>query len=184
MNTIYGFVLSKVLGWKINGDFPDVSKSIIIFAPHTSYYDSIYGKLFFNEVRIKHTFLSKKELFFFPMNMVMQWYGSIPIRGVAGENAIYQVSKMLDDAKSLHIVLSPEGTMAKVTKWNKGFYYMAWKAKVPILVGYIDYQKKEVGIKGVINNLENINDVMNQINTMYKDVVAKYPEKFSLEIKK
>ena len=60
---------------------------------------------------------------------------------------------------------------------------MAWKAKVPIVVGYIDYQKKEIGIKGVIDNPDDINTVMHQINTMYKDVTGKYPKKFSLDLK-
>ena len=59
---------------------------------------------------------------------------------------------------------------------------MALKANVPIIVGYLDYQKKEIGIKGVINNLENIDSVMQQINLMYSDVTAKYPDKFSLEL--
>ena len=58
---------------------------------------------------------------------------------------------------------------------------MALKANVPIIVGYMDYKKKEIGIKGVIDNLENINAVMHQINSMYKNVTAKYPENFSLE---
>jgi 1-acyl-sn-glycerol-3-phosphate acyltransferase len=183
MKTISKYILTSVLGWKITGEFPDVKKSIIIFAPHTSYYDALYGKIVLNEFGIKHTFLSKKELFFFPMNFVMKLYGSIPIRSVKGNNAIYQVVKMLEESQSLHIILSPEGTRTKVTKWNRGFYYMAWKAKVPIIVAYIDYQKKEIGIKGIIDNPDDINTVMHQINTMYKDVTGKYPEKFSLDLK-
>lgn len=183
MTTISGYILTKVLGWKINGEFPDIKKSIIIFAPHTSYYDAVYGKLLFNELGIRYKFLSKKELFYFPMNIFMKWFGSVPVRGVTGENAIYQVAKMLQEEESLHIILSPEGAFAKVTKWDKGFYYMAWRAKVPIIVGYLDYQKKEIGIKGIIDNLENLNTVMLQINTMYKGVTAKYPENFSLEFK-
>ncbi|MCK9206880.1 MAG: 1-acyl-sn-glycerol-3-phosphate acyltransferase [Salinivirgaceae bacterium] len=182
METVYGYVLTKALGWKIGREFPDIKKSIIIFAPHTSYFDSVYGKLFINEIGIKHAFLSKKELFFFPMNVIMKWYGSIPVRGVKGENAIFKVSKMFEESESLHIVLSPEGTLAKVSKWNKGFYYMAVKANVPIIVGYLDYQKKEIGVKGVIYNLESLEDVMSQISVMYKDVTAKYPENFSLEL--
>ncbi len=183
MKTVSGYILLKILGWKINGEFPDIKKSIIIFAPHTSYYDAVYGKLLFNELGIKYMFLSKKELFYFPMNIFMKWFGSVPVRGVTGENAIYQVTKMLQEEESLHIILSPEGAFAKVTKWDKGFYYMAWRAKVPIIVGYLDYQKKEIGIKGIIDNLENLNTVMLQINTMYKGVTAKYPENFSLELK-
>jgi len=183
MKTISQYIFKGVLGWKFKGEFPDVKKSIVIFAPHTSYFDALYGKLLLNEIGIKHIFLSKKELFFFPMNVAMKWYGSIPVGGVINKNAIYQVAQMFEKAKELHIIVSPEGTIKKVVQWNKGFYYMALKANVPIIVGYIDYKKKEIGIKGVIDNLENINAVMHQINSMYKDVTAKYPEKFHLNKK-
>jgi len=181
MRTISGFILTKVLGWKVKGEFPNVDKSITIFAPHTSYYDALYGKLLMNEIGVKHKFLSKKELFFFPMNILMKWYGSIPIRGIIGRNAIYQITKLFEETKSLHIIISPEGTFDKCPKWNKGFYYMATKAEVPIIVAYLDYQKREVGIKGIIERPENINTVMYQINTMYDDITAKHPENFLLE---
>jgi 1-acyl-sn-glycerol-3-phosphate acyltransferase len=183
MKTFSGFILTKALGWKIKSEFPKIKKSIIIFAPHTSYCDAVYGKLCFNEFCIDHRFLSKKELFYFPMNLFLRWYGSIPVRGVKGENAIYKVARMLDEEESLHIILSPEGAFTKITKWDKGFYYMASKAKVPILVGYLDYGKKEIGIKGIINNLEDLTTVMQQINTMYEKVQAKYPENFSIDLR-
>jgi 1-acyl-sn-glycerol-3-phosphate acyltransferase len=182
MTTISGYILTIALGWKIMGEFPDVKKSIVIFAPHTSYYDALYGKLYLNEIGIKHTFLSKKELFFFPMNIAMKLYGSIPVQGVNNRNTFYQVIEMFDSSDELHIVISPEGTRAKVTHWNKGFFYMASKANVPIIVGYIDYKKKEIGIKGVLENLDNVKTVMQPISLMYKSVSAKYPDKFSLEL--
>ena len=181
MKTISKFILTYLLCWKTKGEFPDIKKSVIIFAPHTSYWDALYGKLYLMQLGINYKFLSKKELFFFPMNIVMKLYGSIPIRGVKGKNAIRQVVTMLNNAHSLHVILSPEGTFSNVTNWNKGFYYMAQKANVPIMVCYLDYRKKEIGVKGVIDNLDDINTVMLQINTMYKGVSAKYPDNFSLE---
>lgn len=181
MKNISKFILIRLLCWKTKGEFPNIKKTVIIFAPHTSYWDALYGKLYLMQLGINYKFLSKKELFFFPMNIVMKFYGSIPIRGVKGKNAIHQVVKMLNNTHSLHLILSPEGAFSKVTNWNKGFYYMAKKANVPIVVCYLDYQNKEIGIKGVIDNLDNINSVMRQINTMYKDVSAKYPDNFSLE---
>jgi len=183
MKTISGFVLTNILGWRISGEFPAIKKSIVIFAPHTSYFDALYGKLVINEIGINHKFLSKKELFKFPMNIPMKLYGSIPVRGVKGNNAIYQIVKMLEKDPSIHIILSPEGTIAKIFQWNMGFYYMALKANVPIIVAYLDYQKKEVGIKGMIENLDDRNAVIKQINFMYKDVVGKYPENFSLNLR-
>lgn len=127
MTTISGYILTIALGWKIMGEFPDFKKSIIIFAPHTSYYDALYGKLYLNEIGIKHTFLSKKELFFFPMNIAMKLFGSIPVQGVNNRNTFYQVIEMFDSSDELHIVISPEGTRAKITHWNKGFFI--WRQK-------------------------------------------------------
>ncbi|MDO9155083.1 MAG: acyltransferase [Paludibacter sp.] len=123
----------------------------------------------------------KKEIFFFPMNILLKWYKAIPVRGVKDKNAIYCVTQMLEESKNIHIVISPEGTRKKVIKWNKGFYYIANKANVPIAVVYLDYQKKEIGLKGVINSNENIKSIMQQINVMYENVMAKHPENFSLE---
>ena len=180
MKTISGKILKK-MGWKIKGDFPDLKKSVFIFAPHTAHIDAIYGKLAINEIGIKHTFLSKKELFFFPMNIVMKKFGSIPVRGVKNQNAIYQVVDLLNNSDELHIVVSPEGWIKKVTKWNKGFYYMALKAQVPIVVGYLDYKKKEFGIKDVIYDITDYKSVMKRINVLYKDLSGKNPEQFALE---
>ena len=180
MKTISGKVLEK-LGWEIKGNFPDIKKSIIIFAPHTAHIDALYGKLGFVELGIRYLFLSKKELFFFPMDIVMKKFGSIAVRGVKNKNAIYQVVDLLNNTDELHIVISPEGWIKKVANWNKGFYYMALKAKVPIVVTYLDYKEKEMGIKGVIYDIEDYNSVIKQINTMYKGVSGKCPEQFILQ---
>jgi 1-acyl-sn-glycerol-3-phosphate acyltransferase len=180
MKTILGSTLG-LLGWKINGEFPDIKKSITIFAPHTAHIDAIYGKMGFTELGVKYKFLSKKELFFFPMNLLMKQFGSIAVRGVKDQNAIYQVVEMLNNADELHIVISPEGWIKRVTKWNKGFYYMASKAKVPIVVGYLDYGKKEMGVKGVIYDMGDYNSVIKQINVFYEGVKGKNPEQFALE---
>ncbi len=182
MTTVSRFILTKVLGWKITGNFPDINKSVVIFAPHTSYIDSVYGKLYLNQTGINHKFLSKKELFFFPMNYIMKWYGSIPIRGVKGENAIFMVTKLFESNANIHIIMSPEGHLARTSKWNKGFYYMAVKSNVPIVVGFMDYNKKEIGIKGVIYELDNDEKVMSEIALMYQNVGAKNPERFSLHL--
>ncbi len=158
-----------------------MKKSITIFAPHTSTFDAFLGKLYFNEIGKNQKFISKKELFFFPMNIVMRKFGSMAVRGVEGKNAIYQVVDILNNTNELHVVISPEGRIRKMTKWNKGFYYMALKANVPIVVGYLDYKKKELGLKGVIDDIQDYNSVMKQINIMYKNVSGKNPERFVLE---
>ena len=179
MNTLSGWILKKQ-GWKINGDYGELKKSVTIFAPHTAHIDYYYGKLGFTELGVRFKFLSKKELFFFPMNLVMRGLGSIPVRGVKGQNAIYQVVEMLNNCDELHIVVSPEGWIKRMTKWNKGFYYMAQKANVPIAVASLDYEKKEMGVKKVINDISDFKTTIKEINTIYKDVKGKNPKQFAL----
>jgi 1-acyl-sn-glycerol-3-phosphate acyltransferase len=181
MKIIYRYILVNLLGWKIKGEFPNIKKSIIIFAPHTSYWDGLYGKLYLMQLGINYKFLSKKEFFKFPLNYFFKIYGSIPVSKT--KEYIDYVAELINNTSELHIVLSPEGQLAKTTRWKKGYYYMAIRANVPIVVGFIDYKRKEIGIKGVIDNLNSIEAVRREVAELYSDVLAKYPEKFSLELK-
>jgi len=178
---ISGFILKNLLGWRIIGEFPNIKKSIVIFAPHTSYYDALYGKLYLMQLGINYKFLSKKEFFKFPLNYFFKIFGSIPVSKTKGY--IDYVAELINISQELHIVLSPEGQLAKKIRWKKGYYYMAVQANVPIVVGYIDYKKKEIGIKKVIYNPTDISIVRKEIAQLYSDVTAKYPENFSLELK-
>ena len=180
LKTISEYILKDILGWKIKGDFPDLKKSITIFAPHTAHIDALYGKLGIAQMGIKYLFLSKKELFFFPMNIIMKKFGSMAVRGVKDKNAIYQVVEILNNTDELHVVISPEGSINRVTNWNKGFYYMAKKANVPIVVTSLDYQKKEMEVKGVIYDLNDYVTVIKQINQMFSGVTGKVHQNFSL----
>ncbi len=180
MTTISRYILVNLLGWKIKDEFPNIKKSIIIFAPHTSYWDGLYGKLYLMQLGINYKFLSKKEFFKFPLNYFFKIYGSIPVSKT--KEYIDYVVELIKISHELHIVLSPEGQLAKTTRWKKGYYYMAVGANVPIVVGFIDYKRKEIGIKGVIDSLSSIEVVRKEVAELYSDVSAKYPEKFSLEI--
>ncbi len=171
--------LLELLGWEIKSEFPDIKKSVVIFAPHTSYWDGFYGKLFLMQMNINYKFLSKKEFFKFPLNYFFKAFGSIPV--YKNKEYINQIVELYNNNKDLHIILSPEGQLAKTTHWKKGCYYIAIKANIPIVVGYIDYKKKELGIKGVITKNNNIKTTMTEINKMYKDVNAKYPENFATD---
>ena len=175
----YKYILINVLGWKINGEFPDIKKSVVIFAPHTSYWDGFYGKLFLMQFSINYKFLSKKELFKFPLNYFFRLYGSIPVS--RNRKYIDEVVSLFEESNNLHIILSPEGQRAKTDHWKKGFYYIAKKANVPITVGYIDYKKKEIGIKGVIRNISSVKQTMTEICNIYKNVNAKYPKDFIID---
>ncbi len=180
MKTVSKFILTAILGWEIKGELPSIKKSVAIFAPHTSYWDGLYGILYLKQLGVNYRFLSKKEFFKFPLKYFFRVLGSIPV--YKNIEYIDKIAGLINSSNELHIVMSPEGQLAKTTRWKRGYFYIAKRANVPIIVGYIDYKKKEIGIKGVIENLASFDMVKKEINELYADITAKHPENFSIEL--
>jgi hypothetical protein len=97
---------------------------------------------------VHYKFLSKKEFFRFPLKYFFKAYGSIPVD--ESRKYIDQIVELFHDSQELHILISPEGQLAKNQSLEKRFLYMATKAKVPIVVGYMDYTKKELALKELL----------------------------------
>lgn len=177
---ISSFIFFKLLRWKYVGEFPDCPKSIVIFAPHTSYLDGFLGKLFFLSVGVPHRLLMAKKYFVGPVGWILKSLGFEPVDGVKGRNAILDAVNVLGKSESMHILICPEGHLRLVEDWNPGFLLMARRAGVPILMGYLDYRTKEAGVKGVIPPGTDTDEVWWTISETYSGVTAKYPEKFKL----
>ena len=127
-----------MLGFRMEGmellrEYP---KSVVTMAPHTAYREAIYGKWALQAAGVKYVFCSKNEYFSGPMKLAMRYIGAMPVRNVPGKNSIFEVTKLLQN-KQLHVVICPEGGFAPTHTWQDGFYYMACRANVPILVGAI-----------------------------------------------
>ena len=77
--------------------------------------------------------------------------------------------------------IAPEGTRKLVKQWKLGFYHIAMRAHVPIVLGKFDYAKKEISIPAIIHPTGNIEADMRLIMSYYTDVTAKYPTQFCLD---
>ena len=178
------YYLSRVgfwlLGWKIDGYMPEeLKKGLIVVAPHTSNWDFILGRLVMNIFRTKAKFLIKEESFFFPMGIILRALGAIPVaRGRSG-NMINQVAAYFDKTDSLFVIITPEGTRKPTKRWKKGFYYIAQRANVPIILGVMNYKEKKGGVGEVFYPTGNIDEDMEYIYNFYrKNNKAKYPDNF------
>lgn len=173
-----------IIGWKIVRPVPpDMKKCIIVIAPHTSNWDFVLGRIFFWAMAIKVKFLIKKEVFFFPAGVFFRALGALPVDRTRGTRLVTSVISLFEKYKTLRILITPEGTRKKVLKWKKGFYYIAHRAKVPIVLGYIDYKKKEVGVLKVFKPTGNIEDEFPMIEDYYRGISARFPENFNLSDK-
>jgi 1-acyl-sn-glycerol-3-phosphate acyltransferase len=176
--TFSGLIL-KMMGWKTLGVIPDERKFVIVSVPHTSMWDFIIGRLFLYRLKIKPHFLMKKELFFFPLGLLMKKMGGIPVDRSQKTDTIDRLIEKFQNSENFLLAITPEGTRKNVTYWKTGFYYIAKGANVPILPTYFDYKQKIIGIGDVFYASDNIDDDMNRIKNFVKDVVPKHPKLYS-----
>jgi len=178
---LVSFIL-KLLGWKIykHVDISNINKCVIAVAPHTSMMDFFIGWLAFYKLNIPVSFLIKKEFFLFPFGFFLKKLGGIPVKINRGSSLLYQAITMFNSNDKIFLVITPEGTRKYNAQWKKGFYFIALKTNVPILIAYIDYKEKKGGVAQIINPTGNYKEDLEKIQSFYKTVNAKYPEKFNL----
>ena len=170
--------LLRMAGWKLGPVVDDVPKCVICVAPHTSNWDFIVGKLFYNAVGRNARFLIKKEWFFFPFNLFFNWVGGVPVDRSKKTSVTEQMVHLFNTNERFQLAITPEGTRKRVETWKKGFYFIAQGANVPILVAYMDYKKKEAGFKGIFYPTGDVDKDIHDIRCMFDDVTACHPEQF------
>ena len=140
------FILNKIIGWRVIGYLPKNEKYIIAVVPHSSYFDLIIAVLIRTYSGLKIKFIGKKELFNPITSYLFKFLGGIPVDRTKKSNIVDEVVELFELNKIKILAIAPEGTRKRVEKWKTGFYYIALKAKLPILMVSFDYIRKEVNI--------------------------------------
>jgi 1-acyl-sn-glycerol-3-phosphate acyltransferase len=146
MHKLSKFIFYKLLGWKIDGAFPDLKKIVIIVVPHTSWHDFYIGVLVRAISKIEINFIGKKELFKWPFGAYFRWMGGAPVDRTPGQDKVKNIARIFKEREVFRLALAPEGTRKKVTTWKTGFYFIAKEANVPIVMVAFDFGKKTVKI--------------------------------------
>jgi len=174
------FIFTKILRWKLVGAYPkDLKKFIVIGAPHTSWKDFHIGVLSRNMSGTKINFIAKKSLFKPPFGFIFKALGGAPINRNASSNKVDAIVALFKEKESFRLALSPEGTREKVTKWKTGFYYIAKKAQVPIVMLTFDFGQKQVKLSEPFYTTVSMENDFNVFYNYYKDVKGANPELFN-----
>ncbi len=176
--TLSAWIL-KINGWKIKNHIQLPKKCVICIAPHTSNWDFLWGNLFQKSMKMKSHFFIKKEWFRFPFNLIMKPLGGIPVDRSRKTSLTDQIAEKFSQFDEFQIAITPEGTRKYNPDWKRGFYYIAQKANVPIILSYIDYKKKELGFGKQIFVTGKIEEELAEIKRFYKDITAKIPANFA-----
>jgi 1-acyl-sn-glycerol-3-phosphate acyltransferase len=170
-------ILLFCLGWKAKGRIPDVSKCVMIAAPHTSNWDYFYTLLIAFKFKLKIYAMGKKSLTTGHFGFIMKWLGIIPIDRSKSNNLVELTIQQFHRCDKLVMIVPPSGTRNKIAIWKTGFYYIALGAGVPISLGFIDYGRKTGGIGPLIYPTGDIDADMKKIRRFYIEIKGKYPEK-------
>ncbi|MEI6088038.1 MAG: 1-acyl-sn-glycerol-3-phosphate acyltransferase [Bacteroidota bacterium] len=174
--------LFKWNGWKMDVNLPaNYDRCVVIAAPHTSNWDFVYSLAVFFHYNLPVRYLAKNELFRWPIKGIMEKSGGLPVYRHSKNKLVDEMIQLFKDNEKLMLAIPAEGTRSKVEKWKTGFYHVALGANVPILLGYLDYNKKLAGFGPLIYLTGDPLIDANQIKDFYKTVTGKFPEKFNLE---
>ncbi|MGG8496743.1 lysophospholipid acyltransferase family protein [Tenacibaculum sp. TC6] len=173
------FIYTKILGWKIVGEFPhELKKYVVIGAPHTSWKDFPIAILARNTWGVKINFIGKKSLFKPPFGFIFRWLGGAPVDRSKSNNLVQSIVDIFDEKEEFRLALSPEGTRKKVEQWKTGFYFIAKGAGVPIIMFTLDFGRKQVAISDPYYPTDDMEKDFKVFHDFYKDVKGANPELF------
>ena len=182
MKKILSKIIFLILGWKVIGPHKYPKKCVIIGAPHTSNWDFFIGRCYGYIIGIYPKYLIKSTLFVPILGYLIRLNGGIPVNRESKNNMVEQLIEKFNKFDSFMLGLSPEGTRSRVNKWKTGFYHIAYKSNVPIVLVGIDFKYKKIGVINTFLPSGNLNEDMLFIQDQFKGFHAKIPQNYNPKI--
>jgi 1-acyl-sn-glycerol-3-phosphate acyltransferase len=170
--------LLNLFGWNVRYKPLPGPHGIAVVYPHTSNWDFPIGLVGKWAIGLDFSFLGKESLFRGPMGTVMRYWGGVPVeRRGAPTGATQRLADKINATDWMWIGITPEGTRGYKPHWRSGFYHLALAAKVPLLLVYIDYATKELGVVDTLDLSGDPDADMAAIAAIYHGRQGLYPAK-------
>ena len=168
----------RLSGWRIEGQFPDLPKLVVVGAPHTSRLDALLALGFFFATGLDCCWLAKEEAFEHPLGGLMRWLGGVPVNRELPGELVQQIIDEMNRNEKFVLVITPEGTRWKVARWKTGFYRIALATGTPITLGYADFAQRVVGIGPTCEPTGDIEAQMTEMRAFFQGITPLHPERF------
>lgn len=144
-------IIYYLVGWRTIGRVPsELKKAVWVVCPHWRTSDFLVGIGVRSYVNINIGYLGKSTLFKWYSSWFFKGLGGYPVDRSKSNNLVEAVANTFNQHQTIHIAIAPEGTRRDVEKLKTGFYYIALKANVPIVLVGFDYPRKSVVFGDVI----------------------------------
>jgi 1-acyl-sn-glycerol-3-phosphate acyltransferase len=160
-------------GWRMQGDWPDLPRMVVIAAPHSSGWDAVWGLAAKMAMGVQITFIAKAELFWGPLGWLLRGLGGHPVNRSAPGGIVEQTAAEIRAAPHMWFVLAPEGTRRRVERWKPGFWKIARGAGVPVFCAWFHYPDKVIGLGPLVELTDDCEADMARIRALYRPYQGK-----------
>ncbi len=167
-------MLLRLFGWRLVGEFPDVPRLVLIAAPHSSWWDGIWGLLMKVGMGADVNFMAKQELFRWPLGGLLRRLGGMSIDREATRGVVEQMIDQFQQRDALWLGIAPEGTRKPVAHWKSGFWHIAREAGVPVLPVYFHYPDRVVGVGPLFATSDDMMADLERLRAFYAPFNGKY----------
>ena len=141
-----GRTVLSIMGWRVEGQIPDLKRLLVIGAPHTSNWDFVLAMATILGLNLRMRWLAKHTIFKRGVVWFMEWLGGIPTDRTQPQAIVESVARLARKGKGVVIGITPEGTRKKALKWKTGFLRLAKTLDCPILMVAINFPTKTIVI--------------------------------------
>ena len=169
----------ELAGWRFVGALPDLPKFALIIAPHTSNWDFMIGLAAKLALDLRANWFGKETLFRGILGRFMRVIGGRPVKRDSSEGVVAEVASVFGAEERFVLVVTPEGTRRRVTRWRTGFYHIARAARVPIVPVAFDWQRKEIVFHPPFHPTGELGRDLAALRALYRSEMAHHPENFA-----
>jgi len=175
LSALLGRTWLRLFGWKIQGEAPHYRKFVFIAAPHTSNWDLPFMLATAYALGVRISWFGKHTIFAFPLGWFLRKLGGIPVDRRSPQSLVALMAEKFRSSDYLVLAVPPEGTRSKVALWKSGFYHIAVESRVPIGLGYLDYERKLSGLGMFVMPTGSVYEDMNKVRGFYRNIRGRYP---------
>lgn len=148
----------------------------MVVAPHTSNWDFFVGLGARSIMGVDTKFAGKKELFKFPFGWIFRALGGYPVDRSKNNKFVDAVCDIFDSKETFSICLTPEGTRSYAPVWKTGFWHIANKLKVPIVMISMNYKTKSVIVEAPFFTSDDMEQDIAKMKEHFRNVPGYHPE--------
>ena len=167
----------RLLGWRVEGQFPDLPKFVIIVAPHTSNWDFICALFCDLALDLEAAFLAKHTIFIGPFGRWLKSLGGIPVVRSASHNVVSDVAAEFARRDRMVLAIAPEGTRRKVETWKSGYWHIARAAGVPIVPVGLDFARRAAVVGPLYHPTESLEIDEAGFKRFFATITPKRPDR-------